>query len=84
MKNNPTLPNFPPEPSEESIRDYAFHLYEKSNYASNRDLENWFEAIACLKAKFIEVESDRLLHPQINRPDSGHLAAPAIAGALDC
>ena len=70
MKKNPTLSHVPPEPSEESIRDYAFYLYEQSNCAANRDLENWFEATAYLKAR-------------ISAEDSGRLSTPAIVGALD-
>ena len=83
MKNNPTLPHVSPEPSEESIRDYAFHLYELSNCAANRDLENWFEATAWLKVKISAEESGHRPHLHVNGPDSGQLAAPAIVGALD-
>lgn len=37
------------EPDEELIRDYARHLYEQSGRIPGRDLDNWFEAKACLE-----------------------------------
>lgn len=83
MKNNPTLPSVPSEPSETSIREYAFYLYEQSDCAANRDLANWFEATACLKANIPVEESGHWLQLHFNGPDSGHLAAPAMVGAID-
>lgn len=38
------------EPTEDENRDYAYHLYEQSGCIPGRDLENWLEASACLKA----------------------------------
>jgi len=38
------------EPTEDENRDYAYHLYEQSGRIPGRDLENWFEASACLRA----------------------------------
>ena len=39
-----------PLPLEGDIRAYAYHLYEDSNHRQGRDLQNWFEAAACLRA----------------------------------
>lgn len=43
---NPT----PVEPDEETVRDYARHLYEQSGRLPGRDLENWLEAKRCVEA----------------------------------
>lgn len=39
-----------PGPSEEDVRDYAFHLYQQRGRVPGRDLDDWLEAAACLKA----------------------------------
>ena len=36
--------------TEDEIRDYAYHLYQQSGCVAGRDVENWFEAKACLEA----------------------------------
>ncbi len=47
----PTASAGPPlEPSQDTIRAYAYHLYELSNYLPGHDLDNWTEAAACLRA----------------------------------
>lgn len=38
------------EPSEDAVRDYAYHLYEQGGCAPGHDVENWLEATHCLKA----------------------------------
>jgi hypothetical protein len=38
------------EPADELVRDYAYHLYLQSGQKSDRDLDNWLEAKACLIA----------------------------------
>jgi hypothetical protein len=49
-----TKPQAPPppvrEPTDDAIRDYAFHLYQQSGCVPGHDLENWLEAKACLAA----------------------------------
>ena len=51
MKNNTLHSPSLDHPSENEIRDYAYHLYEQSNRIPGRDLENWMEAKACLVAR---------------------------------
>ena len=38
------------EPGEDSVRAYAYHLYQEGGCMPGHDLDNWFEATACLKA----------------------------------
>ena len=66
MKNNPTLPLVPPEPKEEDIREYAFHLYEQSRCEPGHDVDNWLEATACLKANIPAHASQNRLHLYVN------------------
>lgn len=40
----------PAYPSDELIKDYAYHLYLQSGCIPGRDLDNWLEARACLLA----------------------------------
>jgi hypothetical protein len=37
-------------PSDDAIRDYAFHLYEQSGHAPGHDLNNWLKATAHLNS----------------------------------
>jgi hypothetical protein len=39
-----------PGPAEDDIREYAYHLYVQSGHVHGRDLDNWLEAEACLRA----------------------------------
>lgn len=50
MKKTSARPAVVPQPSEQEISDYAFHLYQQSNCEPGRDLDNWQEATAALKA----------------------------------
>ena len=72
MKHNPTLPLIPPEPKEEDIREYAFHLYEQSRCEPGHDVDNWLEATACLKANIPAHRSGTRLHRHINTPEFLH------------
>lgn len=56
------------EPSEDEIRDYAFHLYEQGQCVPGHDLDHWFEATACLKANIPPQESHHRLHRHLNGP----------------
>ena len=53
-------------PSENEIREYAFHLYQLSNCAPGRDLDNWHEATACLKAHIPTHQSGQRLYQHRN------------------
>jgi hypothetical protein len=44
------LPTPAPAPTDDQIRDYAYHLYCQKGCQPGRDLENWLEAKACLSA----------------------------------
>ena len=50
MKNKSKGSPTHPKPSEDDIRDYAYHLYERSNFETGHDLDHWFEASAFLSA----------------------------------
>lgn len=60
-----SAPSFLTEPSQDDIRAYAFHLYEQGDGAPGHDLDNWFEATACLKAAIPADSSHSRLHRHI-------------------
>lgn len=39
-----------PKPSEDEVRDYAYHLYVQGGRAEGHEMDNWLEAEACLCA----------------------------------
>ncbi len=77
MKHNPTLPPFVAVPRESDIRAYAFHLYEQGNCAHGHDLDNWFEATACLQANIPYHRSATRLHAHINQHEIDKAQAAA-------
>ena len=78
MKANSNSPLPLPQPSEDDIRDYAYHLYQQGNCVPGHDLDNWLEAIACLKADIPNHQSGLRLHQPVNEPESGELLALSI------
>lgn len=68
MKNKSHRPLVLSHPSENDIRDYAYHLYQQSNCAPGRDLDNWLEATACLNASIPSHQSATRLHHHVNGP----------------
>ena len=50
------------EPTEDIVREYAHHLYLQSGCTPGRDLENWLEAKACLKACIPKSKTHQRLH----------------------
>lgn len=52
----------PVKPSEDEIRDYAYHLYTQSGCIPCRDQDNWLEAEACLCANIPKEQSHTRLH----------------------
>jgi hypothetical protein len=75
MKKKSIRPLVLPKPSEDDIRDYAFHLYQQSNCIPGQDLDNWLEATACLKANIPSHRSGTRLHQHVNGLESGELRA---------
>ena len=65
-------------PTEDDIRDYAYHLYEQSRCEPGHDLENWLEASACLKANIPANSSQSRLHQHINGPGRHTLQTTSI------
>ncbi len=61
-------------PSEDDIRNYAYHLYQQSNCLPGQDLGNWFEATACLKANIPSHQSGTRLHHHLSGRETGALA----------
>jgi hypothetical protein len=70
MKNESVGPLVLSTPSEDDIRDYAYHLYQQSNCAPGQDLDNWLEATACLKANIPAHHCRTRLHRHVNGPES--------------
>jgi hypothetical protein len=76
--NNPSPRSIAcPEPSEDLIREYAYHLYEQSNRAPGHDLDNWREAIACLQANIPTDLSRTRMRWYTRNPESGLDNLPA-------
>lgn len=75
MKTKTIRPSVRPEPSEDDIRDYAYHLYVQSGRLPGHDLDNWLEATACLKANIPTHRSRTRLHSHVNNPEDGDLCA---------
>lgn len=50
------------EPTENDVRDYAYHLFVQSGCVAGRDLENWLEAKACLSACIPKAKTHTRLH----------------------
>ncbi len=71
MKNQPITVIDLPMPSEDDIRAYAYHLYQQSNCAEGRDLDNWLEATACLKANVPPHEAGTRLHRYFKTVEGG-------------
>ncbi len=59
---SPQLSRF--EPTDEEIRDYAYHLYEQSGCIPGRDLENWIEARDILRANIPRTQPETQLAKQ--------------------
>ena len=54
-------------PSEDEIRDYAYHLYIQGGCAPGRDMDNWLEAETCLLANIPKEHTRVRLHRHIHR-----------------
>jgi len=52
-------------PTEDDVRDYAYHLYLQSGCVPGRDLENWLEAKACVNACIPKSKTHTRLHHHI-------------------
>lgn len=65
MTTNPDITPAPAQPSEDAIRDYAYHLYEQSGRRAGHDLDNWLEAEACLAANVARSDSHQRLQRQL-------------------
>lgn len=66
-----------PEPTEEDVRAYAFHLYQQSGCAHGRDLENWLEAKAALQATVTRSPA------MASRPTDGEVAPETLVPRAD-
>jgi hypothetical protein len=68
MKNTTRLNLLPPRlaPTEDEIRDYAYHLYEQGGRIPGHDVENWLEARACLQANIPTPGSRARLHRHLH------------------
>ena len=51
-----------PAPTEDAVREYAYHLYRQGGTAPGHDVDNWLEAAACLKANIPASSSNGRLH----------------------
>ena len=80
MESPTTHPASHGEPSEQDIRDYAFHLYQQSRCEPGRDLDNWLEATACLRADIPAHHSGTRLHQYVN--GSGAVSLLAVEASI--
>ena len=71
MKDTPIRPLDFSQPSEDAIRDYAYHLYQQGNCVPGHDLDNWLEATACLKANVPPHEAGTRLHRYFKTVEGG-------------
>lgn len=62
MKSNSAPPVVVSDPTEDDIRDYAYHLFVQTGGVSGHDIDNWLEAKACLCACVPKSESHARLH----------------------
>ncbi len=56
-------------PSEDDIREYAYHLYVQNGCVPGRDVDNWLEARACLCACIPSAQSPTRLHQHLQRSE---------------
>jgi hypothetical protein len=82
MKTKPTPPDISPSPSEDLVRDYAFHLYEQSGRIPGHDIDNWQEATACLRANIPAHRSHNRLHDHATSLALASPSAPSVKGKL--
>lgn len=80
MKTNSSPATISFEPAEDDIRDYAYHLYIQGGSVAGRDLDNWLEAKACLRASVAKSESHTRLHRQTQKQPPAKPARPAARG----
>lgn len=66
------------EPTEDDVRDYAYHLYEQSGCLPGHDLDNWLEAKVCLQQSIPRHQSHTRLHRHIQRPEFDVSPAPEL------
>ena len=65
MKTTSTVPTAQLQPSEDDIREYAYHLYRQGTGAPGHDLDNLYEATACLNANIPTHRSSTRLHRHV-------------------
>jgi Cu/Zn superoxide dismutase len=70
------------ELSDGDIRDYAYHLFQQGNCVPGHDLDNWLEAIECLKAKIPSNRSGTRLHEYVNSHESGEFPLLSIEARI--
>ena len=85
VKNSLVIPPTPTptptssrEPTEDEVRDYAYHLFQQGNSAPGHDVENWLEATACLKANIPPHESHRRLHQHVSTSGNAQLLPATV------
>jgi hypothetical protein len=71
MKTKPARSPSLPKPSEEDIRDFAYHLYQQGGGVPGHALDDWLEATACLNANIPAFRSRTRLHRHVNRLGNG-------------
>lgn len=66
-------------PSEDDIRDYAYHLYVQNGMVPGHDLDNWLEAKACIEANIPKARSHARLHHHRSPSGNGNGGMAVIA-----
>lgn len=81
--SHPTQPpDFLGQPSEDEIRDYAYQLYQQGSREPGHDIENWFEALACLKANIAVDQARGRLHHLLLDPIYGGSSLPETKASV--
>jgi hypothetical protein len=71
MDNLPDSTKTLDAPSDATIRDYAYQLYEQGDHLPGHEVDHWLEAIACLKAKIPARLASTRLHRYLDGPWRG-------------
>jgi hypothetical protein len=71
------------QPTDDEIRDYAYHLYQQSGCAPGHDLENWLEAKACLEANIPQTHTRARLHRHRNPEPEATIVVVALEAEVE-
>ncbi|MEO6002653.1 MAG: DUF2934 domain-containing protein [Opitutus sp.] len=68
------------QPTDDEVRDYAYHLYVQSGCVPGRDLENWLDAQSCLEANIPQEQSHKRSARHRHRPATASAETVQLVG----